>query len=719
MNYKVLGISGSWLLGIVLALTSLAADAATGYMSFLNTPNTVETGDAASYMQVGRDCNASPCAVGAMGIAQPTLQQKSRITTSRTSTHLVLQFDIPDITSGPPGPALIVGDKVIVQIDPNNSAGAGLQSGPTAIEKDYRYEIRIVNRRIVDSGTTVINKPELYLPFDADEWDFAIAATTSATATWDTATPGAGGRYQFTLSIPRSELGITSTTANVGIALAILNDLGHSHMVAGTRVHELAGTAFPMTMGITPTSEPGIIQESGVASGNWNIPSQWGTGYFSAPVNAEVVFDYLPSHPALSSAIRLGNCNALWNDIRPVPGLSGWEAWQQDPANRWYLYNPPPGNPCRMSIWMNAKVQIGGAAAPVGTLTKRRFLVVWGRPNIGGNDWYVAGLTAPVTLNGPETQANFIWNNPPPVAFTGHPCMRVYVLPENLNGPSLPLQPGQTTNEEYIKAIDTQSELATFEAAYSLSGNRVAQMNFSNIGPSGGCTNGICQPLLGFSRPGERLVASLDGWSAAGEILAANTERARETGVSRNEGQDKSPPRVLVKATGFGVAKPEGKARYVYVEDIGAIAWAMPATYIGETIKDLRFEVANPRVAATTQVGGKTKEILAPPRQIFLALEAAAPAGTALPRFNTKELDSQLREPLAPGAVMQAQLGLSKGEGVITKPPCAHGCSIRKNPCRDIASVDPTLPAALLMAGGMVFLRRRKPEPQAKEDDKA
>ena len=30
MKYGVLGISGNWLLGIVLALTTLAADAATG-----------------------------------------------------------------------------------------------------------------------------------------------------------------------------------------------------------------------------------------------------------------------------------------------------------------------------------------------------------------------------------------------------------------------------------------------------------------------------------------------------------------------------------------------------------------------------------------------------------------------------------------------------------------------------------------------------------------
>src|SRR5262245_11818522 len=91
--------------GTGMFLVCLSVNAASGYMAFLDpTQTTVETGDAASYMRVGRDWPPfHPVNPATNGIAQPTQQQKSKIKTWRTTTHLMFEFEIPDITMSATG----------------------------------------------------------------------------------------------------------------------------------------------------------------------------------------------------------------------------------------------------------------------------------------------------------------------------------------------------------------------------------------------------------------------------------------------------------------------------------------------------------------------------------------------------------------------------------------------------------------------------------------
>jgi len=194
-----------------------------------------------------------------------------------------------------------------------------------------------------------------------------------------------------------------------------------------------------------------------------------------------------------------------------------------------------------------------------------------------------------------------------------------------------------------------------------------------------------------------------------GEALADNTQpavlRVAAADIPGYEGKDrpseKPSARVFVQATGFGVAAPQSKARYVYVEEIGAVAWAMPNSYIGTMIKDLRFEVSNPRVAAWSIVKGKTVEIPAPARTLFMAMEAAAVPGTPLPRFDTTRLDALLKEPLQPGSTIQAQIGVQAPS--TPPPPC--GCFDFS--CRRGLQVS-AIPLTGLIAIGALVYRRRK-----------
>jgi len=140
-----------------------------------------------------------------------------------------------------------------------------------------------------------------------------------------------------------------------------------------------------------------------------------------------------------------------------------------------------------MAIWFNPKIPNVSA----GTMTKKRFLVMWAGAGIAPQQWYVAGLTASVAVVAPETQVSFIWNDLPKASYTSssHPCLRVYVLPEDL-APVTPI-PGLASTADYenfIKNIDTQAELTQMENAYNIphGDNHMAQMNFSNIGLTGG-----------------------------------------------------------------------------------------------------------------------------------------------------------------------------------------------------------------------------------------
>src|ERR1044071_9531278 len=71
---------------------------------------------------------------------------------------------------------------------------------------------------------------------------------------------------------------------------------------------------------------------------------------------------------------------------------------------------------------------------------RRRFLVLWGRPNIGGSrDWFIAALTPVVTITGASEAFNALWATVPKgLSYRGaiHPSLRVSVRPETLSGPT-------------------------------------------------------------------------------------------------------------------------------------------------------------------------------------------------------------------------------------------------------------------------------------------
>jgi hypothetical protein len=632
------------------ALTPYSLLCATpGYMAFLtNGPSgtTVTIGDASSYMRTGTDWDKSASHI-VNGVAVPTLlQEPSSITTWRDTSGLHFKFVVHDNTMNQTGGStttLACGDQFIVQIGPANSPDTQLLTG-----KEFRFEIVIQDTKITPQpigSTTTTGPVGKRLPISATGgWNAIAEPSTTANATLSVI----NNSYNLILDIPFSE--INNPTGDIGLAVAILNDLGHQN---GQGLNDATGTAFPLGIGLTPESDPGLTcgaQPSGVtASGNWTIPSTWGTGYFNAStVAGNVTLSQSPQY-YFSDSLRIGKCDVKnFSDI-PAVSQADWISVQQANGTPWYEYNPQ--GPCRMGIWVNPNV--------TGTsVVKRRFLVVWGRPGISPQDWYFAGLTEPVALAPPSTPISFIWNNVPAVAFTDHPCMRVYVLPEVISASDI-----QTYINPLINPtgnLQDQPALDAMEAHFGVANGSSlsAQMNFSNL-KTGVCTNQNCQQLTGrLKDPGIGNWPRYSPALALATSFAGNFAQVNSRGTETHGG-DKNSNLVRIFAHAFAVSDPKGNRRYVYVEPLGGLGWAVPANLFGNVSMPLNMDVTLPKVAAKMFVGGKAIEIPSSPARVHFAVVTDALPGTPLPTIDTGALNKISDKIMNPGDTVKAQIGLT------------------------------------------------------------
>jgi hypothetical protein len=627
---------------------------AQGYMAFLATPTTVTAGDAASYMRAGTDWDGTAAHVDVVtGDALPTLARVYTITTSKAAGLLKFHFELQDQTMLAGGAPLSCGDQVIIQIDPTNARGANLSDGkPMPGPGPYhRYELAITGG--VGTPTVQHRLPKFYAgPGLGWMWDQSPSTTTAQNSVPSTA----GGKYAYDITIPLAELG--NPPDSFGLALAIVNDLGHSH----GGINDASGTGFPVGMGLTPESDPGLTCGPGVlqtesATGNWAKPVTWGVGFTavtSTYAAGDVTLDQTPQF-YFSRAIRLGTCSKQWADIKEIAIAADWASVQQNAANNWYLYDPK--GPCRMGVWIKA-------TSTRMDIVKRRFLVLWGRPNIGAPQaWYLAGTTdSAVAIPGGDTPVSFIWNDVPAVAFSDHPCIIVYMLP-----PTFTAAQQATITALQTPGGDMEGKRIAMEAAFgiALGSAQTAQMNFANINPdpNSTCSHAECKPLTMLTPvPG---TMGRPTFTFVQEAMAAE----RPAGMTRGDQQlatrsdsTTRENRVRIVAHAFGVSTSPSSKRYVYVETIGGLGWSLPVSAFAQAAYPLTFEVANPKLAAKMFVRGVVKEIPAPPRRILIIPVVSVVPGTAPPRLDLTGLAKIAETPMQPGDTARAQIVVHAGK---------------------------------------------------------
>lgn len=653
----------------VLLLACASTARADGDIAFLPSHTTFTAGDQFSWMEVGRDWDRT--AVGALAgpYAVPNLPQIITVESWSTATELHLHFTITDTTTQRPpltpgGTQLPVGDRVIIQIDPNYS-GHGSGGGAPLLEigNDHRFEL-VFNNDLVDMEMPMNTPLDIVnschkVPTAGNVWGGpqALPAGFAVTVTM------AGG-YDVQVTIPFSVIGLGSSPAGpIGIAFAVLNDIDHGHPDLANpmfTVHELTGSPFPSSMGLSYITDPGVTQNTltteDLASGPWLNPSQWATGYFSTasagPTN-DVTFTHMPD-PYLSGAIRLGVCGTTTFEGAFSPsGVADWNT-NQTMLHNWYQYNS--GGPCSMRIWVRMNRTMPGVSA-----IKKRIAIFWGRPNIGGTqEWFRVVLSPPLNITAPTETFNFLWTSVSPQTFTDHPCLRVYALPETLN-----LSDGMgIITESFINGITTDAALVRMENAYNVpnaTSPRWAQMNYTATLNGGMCpTAGGCAPATAQQRR-----RGNNGDETARDDMPvrivkasfspdADSEPADPTQKIGND--DRRNFRVFIE--GYGVeSTPNAKRHYAYLQLLGGIGTLVPTRALS-TQGGLKFEldVTNPQFVHRDLTKSPPVNTLSPQRDVFLRVVFDLPPGMETPEYTIK-LD---RTRLGPGETTK---------GVVTVTP--------------------------------------------------
>lgn len=670
----------SFIITLCLAMCPLLAMTAhaDGDLAFLTpTHKTIIAGEAFSWMNRSRDWNQNLTeGVGVVTISGttyaipnvfPTPLQDIQVETWRetagANVNLKMRFSIPDVTRTQPSSSststLNKGDRIIIQLDPDNSGrgAAGdedLTPGAAGnIATDYRFEI-VIKDNLIDANLTGTRLPIVVGGGSPNNWDTLFDTSGSAPTDAQLATLNSvsGGRYDVTVTLPGSYTGLSASAAGpVGLTFVYLNDIGHSHPVSGGgTVWEMIGTQFPSSMGLSViadnpgVSDLGLATSSLPASGSWLNPSQWASGYFDAGSGSttnDIHFSPSPSW-VLSEDIRLGVCTtSSFNDF-PSGGVAGWHTDQLTLPN-WYQYYPgttptSTDKPCTMRIWFRAR-----RTAPSATGIRKRFLIVWGRPNIGATeDWFVASLSPPVTITAATDTFNFLWNVPK-VNFTDHPCLRIYALPDDLRRQSDSAQ----YEEADITGINTDAELTAMESFFGIGGHdpRSAQMNFTALN-SGPCPNQSCQQAALPNRDRRRADQSGVQIVAVGykqpNVADAQPDLAT-AGQTQDPGSSSSDTiRILVE--GFGIESPPPNANYAFLTDLGGVGTMVSNHNLASMPQGMTIEldVGNPRVERADITKNPSVETLSPPRTIFLNVIVRTAPGVPKPTFTVNVADNTL-----------------------------------------------------------------------------
>jgi hypothetical protein len=626
------------LLTVVLAVALLAAAAppvrAQGSIGFLaNQVTTTTAGITYTGLPLGLDWNApqnvapsGPWVAGQHPVfALPLDRQDITVETSSDANGLQFVFDFDDMTRvrsdkspNTPGGLLHIGDKIVIVIDPNNSRESQLQNGP-GTATDYRFDITIKNGNVVDQSSIPQDRNTVPPSWD-DSSPSPVTIVPSMPST-------IGGRYKVTVTIPYSAIGFApgtnSLASDVGIAFAIINDLGFTYGNP-VEVSDLTGVTFPHTMGIDDASEPGFVLLGGTSTGNWASPAQWGTGYAKQSTTNDIHFSHFPQY-VWSDSIKLGECGTqTWDDV-DASGV--WSDQLQ--IQGWYEYYA--GNPCRMKVWLKVKKTQAGAA-------NTRILVVWGRPGIGGSqEWHVVDLTPSISVAPPFHILSIAWPDPPvePYTLTNHPCLKVFALPAQLDA---------TWTEAKIRAIKTDQDLGDMLIHYqtttglALVGNttRTAQMNFTAVrSTTDHCpANTNCVSLTNLlQRPWQWLTSLVTARPVLASAVTSSNVPSTVAWQPRVDDRREPykgrpfPTFYRVTAIGIGVSPPKNpRKQYRFLQNLGGIGWAIPEQHFSQTGKmSLEFQVMNPSLFIPVQTKGRVDIVRSPLRDVYLSVSIDAP----------------------------------------------------------------------------------------------
>ena len=464
---------------------------------------------------------------GGVPLTSNLLAKRIQVWAKSDGVNLFLAFRVKDQTqSKASGGSLDLGERIIVQFDPNASRGSQLGAGPGALQKDYRFEIR--HRWNTSAGGALnfdlTRWSESTLPpassaCDLQDWQNAGALPPGGQVAGHSDGSGITGGYSVEFKVPLATIGRSNITSfgnalDIGISFGIVNDLGGPGS-------EATGVSFPASLPMNNAASPLTSSDLGVCMG-WLSPDAWATGYFgpTAP-NVEILRD------------------PVWWSSASV------EVFPCDTGLSTYTYDKIKA--CKLRV--GARIENTG-----GTPVSRNLLFLWGEHGTGQVNWKYVDLQKNVNIpSGGKTVNSALWNDVPS-GLAGHPCIRVYVLPTAFS---------PEFTEAQMAGITTQAQLDQLELVYQTGTRCMAQKNLSVV-EAGSCTR--CPSNAMDYTPS---IFSLNAQETRPGVFLSDVERKRF-----------EPGNVIVQLEVFGIAKQTTTVRpmYNFVEPVGGVIQMFPVT---------------------------------------------------------------------------------------------------------------------------------------------
>lgn len=505
----------------------------------------------------------------------PSMTQTSSVTVyaKQNASQIFLRFVVndatgnpPQRTSPPPDSPVLVKDYIYIVVGPN--PGTARNTGTTGANM-----IKIINPRAAgawspSSGTALLNTG------NGTGWSGWTALPIGGTNGYSVAITNQPSRYEMEVAIPKPSPG--SDAHNLGFA--VINDVGTADSVQTGYLDAFASN-FPSGLSTTaigmPPTNPADPRptdpEDPIPTGSTAWVQQQNWALTASQVGAQVTISHNPQYGWLSDDIDVLGCDEDPMQLTPRVGDS-------------YLYIETLAIPCRMRV----RVWLRNTGA---TTQYRSILAVASTSGMGVSDWQVVGLGENVAVpptGMPTSPAARVWHSglvtPLPGMINGaHPCVRVYVLPAQLDAQTrAQLQTNAQVNDAYLHGA--QGLVARFGLDSSLggTGSQVAQQNIS-VASMGTCP--VCRiagapdddarfaatttsaPSRPATVPGVRLAAA--GSAAMAAAVAATQDMSVRDRLRQNYGQDHVA--IDVRGFAFDTAPAVPPPAYRIIEPIGGV----------------------------------------------------------------------------------------------------------------------------------------------------
>lgn len=372
--------------------------------------------------------------------------------TDGATEYLGFAFDVDDQT---PDDAQ---ERVFIYFDGDLSGNGQLDGGSVGSQStDQRLMLSHEWEAQSAGSDALVSTLEWGTPNTSNCWTSGTASVPSGVSAAVTRQSGPLG-YEVEIRVPVDAIG--SPTSDIGIGLAVVDDHGSA---SSGPVSLKYAASFPAD----PLKSTNLDNPNEPCADSYTTPDNFGVGLWSST----------------RGAVTISRNPVFWNS----------EDIEARQCGEMTTYRYHPARPCQLTL--DATVHND---RPVDL--DRHILYLWADHGASPSNWRFIDLQErTIGANGNLTISSDVWQQVP-AGLAHHPCVRAYILPENLD------QGGW--DEDQVRNVSSNADISAMMSAYGLSTMNWAQKNISATAPTDEC------PVDGCAADGS--VTPLGGWPFGG-----------------------------------------------------------------------------------------------------------------------------------------------------------------------------------------------------------